>query len=131
MRQVKESVQKLRWVSDTQVISSISFGRLTDQAASLEQSVNILDNVDRLTLTLSLDDLEQNLLQHLNKTIGPAGVIACPTCAAEYDPATDIISPSAYAGHAASWVEAGATIVGGCCGIGPSHLKAVVEHFRG
>jgi S-methylmethionine-dependent homocysteine/selenocysteine methylase len=34
-------------------------------------------------------------------------------------------SPDAFAEHAASWVAAGATLVGGCCGTGPEHLRAV------
>ena len=54
---------------------------------------------------------------------------ACPTCAGEYD-ASDSITPVAYAAHAERWVERGASIVGGCCGIGPTHLKAVSERLR-
>jgi homocysteine S-methyltransferase len=52
---------------------------------------------------------------------------ACPTCASEYDPHTGCIAPAAYAEHARGWVEAGASVVGGCCGVGPAHLKAVSE----
>ena len=37
----------------------------------------------------------------------------------------DQISPDDYLGAAASWVEAGAKIVGGCCGIGPEHISAL------
>ena len=32
---------------------------------------------------------------------------------------------AAYAAHALSWIAAGATIVGGCCGTGPRHVAAV------
>ena len=39
----------------------------------------------------------------------------------------DEISPEDYAREAMGWVEAGATIVGGCCGIGPDHIRAVRE----
>lgn len=35
------------------------------------------------------------------------------------------MSPATYATHAARWVEAGATIVGGCCGTTPEHIAAV------
>ena len=41
-----------------------------------------------------------------------------------------LITPGAYAAAAAGWVEAGATIVGGCCGVGPAHVAAVREHVR-
>ncbi len=39
----------------------------------------------------------------------------------------DQVSPEAYAEEASAWVESGARIVGGCCGIGPAHIKAVCE----
>jgi S-methylmethionine-dependent homocysteine/selenocysteine methylase len=36
-----------------------------------------------------------------------------------------------YVEAAASWIEAGATIVGGCCGTGPSHVHALASRFAG
>ncbi len=41
----------------------------------------------------------------------------------------DQVSPEAYAAEVGAWVESGARIVGGCCGIGPSHIKAVRERI--
>jgi S-methylmethionine-dependent homocysteine/selenocysteine methylase len=35
------------------------------------------------------------------------------------------ISPSAFADHAGDWVSPGATLLGGCCGIGPAHIAAL------
>lgn len=32
------------------------------------------------------------------------------------------LDPDAYARHAAAWLDAGATIVGGCCEVGPDHI---------
>lgn len=32
------------------------------------------------------------------------------------------ISPAEYAAHVPAWRDAGATMIGGCCGIGPSHI---------
>ena len=43
----------------------------------------------------------------------------------------DQVSPEAYAEEASTWVEAGARIVGGCCGIGPDHIRAVRERIGG
>jgi S-methylmethionine-dependent homocysteine/selenocysteine methylase len=40
------------------------------------------------------------------------------------DPA---IGPRRYADLAAGWIDAGATIVGGCCGTGPEHLSALSQ----
>lgn len=36
------------------------------------------------------------------------------------------ISPEDFAAHLADWVEAGATFIGGCCGAGPEHIRALV-----
>lgn len=33
------------------------------------------------------------------------------------------LSPSDYADFAMSWIDAGATIVGGCCEVGPAHIR--------
>jgi S-methylmethionine-dependent homocysteine/selenocysteine methylase len=35
------------------------------------------------------------------------------------------MSPAQYAEHAMSWVRNGASIIGGCCEIGPAHIKAL------
>lgn len=48
----------------------------------------------------------------------------------EYD-SDGLILPEAYARHAQSWVAAGASLVGGCCGIGPEHIAMVRQQLRG
>lgn len=49
----------------------------------------------------------------------------------EYN-AEGIILPEAYLKHAQQWTseECGATIVGGCCGIGPEHIAELAAHFK-
>ena len=41
----------------------------------------------------------------------------------------DQVSPDEYADEAMSWVEIGAQIVGGCCGLGPDHIRAVRDRI--
>lgn len=43
-------------------------------------------------------------------------------------PRTDL-GPEAYADHAMAWVDAGASIVGGCCEVGPSHIQELAERL--
>lgn len=43
-----------------------------------------------------------------------------PVCHAD-----GIILAEAYARHAARWVDLGASIVGGCCGVGPRHIELI------
>jgi homocysteine S-methyltransferase len=37
------------------------------------------------------------------------------------------IAPAQFADHAGEWVSNGATIVGGCCGIGPEHIRELTK----
>ncbi len=40
------------------------------------------------------------------------------------------LSPAVYADHAMGWVAQGATIVGGCCEVGPDHIAALAARLR-
>ena len=40
------------------------------------------------------------------------------------------LGPEAYADHAMGWVAQGATIVGGCCEVGPDHIEALAGRLR-
>ncbi len=40
------------------------------------------------------------------------------------------LSPDAYVEFAKMWVEWGATIIGGCCEIGPAHIKAMSKALK-
>jgi len=40
------------------------------------------------------------------------------------------LGPDAYAEHAMRWVAQGATIVGGCCEVGPDHIKELARRLH-
>jgi S-methylmethionine-dependent homocysteine/selenocysteine methylase len=40
------------------------------------------------------------------------------------------LDPDSYLSWAKQWVSSGATIVGGCCGIGPTHVAALAQGLR-
>ncbi|EEE36908.1 homocysteine S-methyltransferase family protein [Rhodobacteraceae bacterium KLH11] len=40
------------------------------------------------------------------------------------------LGPAAYAAHAMQWVAQGATIVGGCCEVGPDHIETLARALR-
>jgi len=42
-----------------------------------------------------------------------------------------VISPSDFVAAAASWVARGVQFVGGCCGLGPDHIRPLSAHLRG
>ena len=43
----------------------------------------------------------------------------------------DVVAPGEFAAMAARWVEEGVRVVGGCCGLGPEHVRAAAERLRG
>ena len=42
----------------------------------------------------------------------------------------DDLGPDAYADFAKRWQAAGASMIGGCCGIGPEHIAKLAEAVR-
>lgn len=42
---------------------------------------------------------------------------------------TDMISPEDFARRAREWLDLGARVIGGCCGIGPDHIRALKEEL--
>ena len=40
------------------------------------------------------------------------------------------LTPDRYAEFALSWVDQGATILGGCCETGPAHIRAIADRLR-
>lgn len=40
------------------------------------------------------------------------------------------LEPKRYLELVKQWVASGATIVGGCCGIGPEHIAAIAAHLE-
>lgn len=48
----------------------------------------------------------------------------------EMGPREDL-TPEKYADHVDHWVELGASFVGGCCEVGPNHIREMVRRHRG
>ncbi|TDQ57927.1 S-methylmethionine-dependent homocysteine/selenocysteine methylase [Mesocricetibacter intestinalis] len=40
------------------------------------------------------------------------------------------LDPQAYLNWAQKWIDAGAGMVGGCCGIGPEHIRVLAENLK-
>jgi homocysteine S-methyltransferase len=39
------------------------------------------------------------------------------------------LAPDTYADHVDGWIAAGATIVGGCCEVGPAHINEIAKRL--
>ncbi len=76
-----------------------------------------------------------NLQSALRATAGgehvPVGLYAnVGAPGGEHGPLLMDVSPGAYAEFAMTWVDAGASLIGGCCGTTPEHIRAIAEAFR-
>ncbi|MEM9808807.1 MAG: homocysteine S-methyltransferase family protein [Cyanobacteria bacterium P01_D01_bin.56] len=40
------------------------------------------------------------------------------------------LDPESYSTHAEAWIDAGATVVGGCCETGPAHIQQISESLK-
>ncbi|MER2163927.1 MAG: homocysteine S-methyltransferase family protein [Psychrobacter alimentarius] len=47
------------------------------------------------------------------------------------DEVRDDLTPPAYLAWAQKWQTQGASLIGGCCGIGPEHIQELSQHFTG
>ena len=41
------------------------------------------------------------------------------------------LGPEEYAEFAETWADMGATIIGGCCEVGPAHIREIVKRLKG
>jgi len=78
-----------------------------------------------------LDATEPALAEVRKRWSGPIAVY--PELAYPEDPtapATEPMPAEAYADSAKAWLELGATMIGGCCGTTPRHIRALSSRFR-
>jgi S-methylmethionine-dependent homocysteine/selenocysteine methylase len=61
---------------------------------------------------------------------GPIGVYAETGSWTPPNWVFDGLTPSQYLGHAITWAERGARLIGGCCGTGPGHIQALAVLCR-
>jgi len=60
---------------------------------------------------------------------GPIGAYAETGSWTPPDWVFDGLTPSQYLRHASTWAERGAQLIGGCCGTGPGHIRALAERL--
>lgn len=76
-----------------------------------------------------------SLIQELRTAVPGKPVVVYPNSGERYDAETQswfgTSSADEFAGVAAEWAEAGASLIGGCCRVGPSHIRAIVDRIHG
>lgn len=62
---------------------------------------------------------------------GPLGAYAHASAIVDGEFTHDgVLTPDEYVAYVPAWQQAGATMLGGCCGIGPDHLRSVAAFQR-
>lgn len=113
-------------------VIQLGMGHYPNDRPTLAEGIQALpDDVPMVTVMHSLtSDIPASLdIIHANYD-GPSGVYAhwgefvMPNW--QFN---DMISAEAYGQEAEKWVAAGAKLVGGCCGIGPEHIRELKRRF--
>ncbi len=73
------------------------------------------------------------LMTRMSAVLPGMPLLAYPNSGEDYDPDSGTwsgtVTPGDCAAAAANWIEAGAAIVGGCCRMGPEHIRAMRERI--
>ena len=107
----------------------------------LELAIDVLsnENPNGIMLNCSSPEAITNAMSKMTKLSIPFGGFAngfisisplYPGSTVDNLSARKDLSPNAYAQFASQWIEAGATIIGGCCEIGPEHIDFLCQHLE-
>ncbi len=136
--EIKIAVMALREVTDLPIIAMMTFAperpphQFSDQAAMIDE----LAELDLLAVGINCSPGPMGTLEILRATrqtrtplaaMPNAGVLLRRDGRILMPPAT----PSYLTRFARQAVDAGAVLIGGCCGTGPEHVSAIVEGVRG
>ena len=106
--------------TDPEMGSGLSFDELVRQLAT--------PGLAAVTVMHAKPDVAPEAIGVIRKHFaGPAGVYAESGDWAAPNWVFDGLSPDEYLLEAESWVGRGAQIIGGCCGVGPGHIRALAD----
>jgi 5-methyltetrahydrofolate--homocysteine methyltransferase len=138
MAEIKAAIHGVRSVSKVPLVASISYdrGRKTMMGVSPTSAAKELDSLPIEMIGIncgkSLEDNFQNLVELKNVTNKPiwfkpnAGL---PHVDVNGNTTYDT-TPEFMGSLVASWIQAGAQIVGGCCGTSPEHLSMISKQAK-
>ncbi len=129
------AIEGARSVADLPIVCSFSFdmGTKTMMGLTPTQVARELDALDVDVMGINCGRSVEENLQNLremraatNKPIWMKPNAGLPRMTDE-DVAIYDVTPEIMGEHAAQWLEAGAQIVGGCCGTTPQHLREIAR----
>lgn len=126
------------WVAWTLADDASGHLRSGDTLAQAQAALDGLPVTARL-VNCSKPESVAAALPALTALPGPWGAYAngFTDIATDFAPGTTVtklaartdLGPEAYADHAMGWLDAGLTLVGGCCEVGPDHIKALADRL--
>lgn len=129
LKQLLASLVTPAWVSFSCKDSShLNDGTAIEEAAVLFADC---DTVVAVGVNCTGPQFINGLIQRIKPVVPNKAIIVYPNSGETFDPDTKTwhgtSSPMACGSAAKQWVKTGATIVGGCCRMGPEHIKAIKE----
>lgn len=119
-----------------------SDGRLLRSGEAVAEAVKIAAQADAVLINCSIPEVVGDGLAELADCGKPIGAYANgftrisdafvsggATTATALTARTDL-TPAAYADYALAWIDAGATIVGGCCEVTPAHIAEMARRLK-
>ena len=136
LAEVKAAIHATRRVSDLPLVVSLSYdrGKRTMMGVTPTQAANELNHlpIDLIGINCghSLEENFENLIELIKETKKPVWFkpnAGLPHLDASGDTIYDV-TPQAMGSLAPSWLDAGARVIGGCCGTTPEHLREISLH---
>ena len=98
------------------------------------QFLNSVKHVLAIGVNCTAPKYISSLIQEIKTHAPDKRIIIYPNSGEVFNPIdkswTGISDPKAYAPQAMQWVKEGADIIGGCCRIGPKHIKEIAFSIR-
>ena len=111
-------------LSEYSTVEGVTFEEVLDAVKSLGGDMAIVMHSEVEYIAPTLEVMKE-------KWVGPLGAYAHSGYWARPNWNFDaVISPEDYLNAARGWVEAGARLIGGCCGIGPEHIRLLSENLK-
>ena len=109
---------------------------LLNDGSSIEVVAALFDQHPRVIavgINCSAPQYIEGLIDRIKSVLPNKAIVVYPNSGEYYDAVTKtwcgVESPLECATAAETWLKAGASIIGGCCRMGPAHIRAIADHL--
>jgi S-methylmethionine-dependent homocysteine/selenocysteine methylase len=109
----------------------VGFGRNDQKLVDVAPALAALKPEAMCIMHTASNEIDEALAILRRSWSGPIGTYPeCGYYAAPDWQFVDVIAPQDLVSHCHQWEKHGASIFGGCCGIGPDHIRALAKEFK-